>query len=290
MIADRDPLYLPDGNPSVEPVTLDNVGQLKLCKGSYYTPERLAAHIAEQPDLVWRVQGQHEYVIAGYWRHRVEIGQLLELTYGRHRDVLLSFILDVFRKKMARLVVVTLDDFSLYLAFYAKLGFQRLDEIIEMERIGVDNIPSTPSVAIRPFRQDDFADALTVDQAAFPWLWQNSMEEFRWYSSLEGVEVFVALDGEEKIVGYAGLTMRGRDGHLDRLAVLPSQQGSGYGAALVRYSIEHMLRTGVRRIALSTQTTNKTSQRLYRWFGFRPTFRAQKIYGLWLDGGNQIVG
>jgi ribosomal protein S18 acetylase RimI-like enzyme len=274
----------------VEPVTLDNIGQLKLCKGSYYTIEKLTEHIAGQPGLVWRVRGQHEYVIAGHWRHRTEIGQILELTYGRSRKLLLPHILDIFRRQNSKLVVASLDDFSLYLAFYAKFGFERLDEIIEMERIGIDDIPATRPADIRRFHQEDLDETVHADQGAFPWLWRNSVEEFSWYVGLEGVEVYVARDADEKIVGYSGFTSRGREGHLDRLAVLPDYQGSGYGAALVRFSVERMLQKGARRIALSTQTNNTKSQRLYRWFGFRPTFRAQKIYGLWLDGGKPLVG
>lgn len=278
-----------DRSRLVEPVTPENAGCLRLSRASYFTPQRLSLHVSEYPGLVWRIAGQNEYVIGGHWRHRAEVGHILEMTYGRSRDVLLPFIVDVFRDLGARLVVITLDDLSLYRAFHAKFGFEQIDEIIELERTSVGGLPSASPVAIRRMLPEDLPAVVAVDEATFPWLWRNSREEFGWYGSQWGVEIYVAADEDSSIVGYAGLTIRGRDGHLDRLAVAPSCQGLGYGAALLRFSVERMVRAGVLRLALSTQANNKVSQQLYRWFGFRPTFRSQKIYGLWLNGGESGV-
>ncbi len=278
----RREIDLPDRSHLIEEVTPESVGSLKLTRASYFTPQRLILHVSESPGFVWKIRGQNEYVIAGRWRHRDEIGHILEMTYGRHRDILLSFVLDVFRDRGTKLVVIPLDDLSLYRAFYAKFGFERLDEIIELERSNNKEIPPTVSLFINKMSPEDLPAVLAVDKASFPWLWRNSLEEFEWYGSQWGVETYVARD-DHGIIGYSGLTIRGLDGHLDRLAVLPSYQGQGYGSALLRYSIERMMQAGVRYIALSTQSSNKVSQQLYRLFGFRPTFRSQKIYGLWLD-------
>ncbi|MBI2955536.1 MAG: GNAT family N-acetyltransferase [Chloroflexi bacterium] len=285
----HDETSLNDRDHLLEQVTAQNVSQLRLGRASFFTPQRLVAHIAENPGLAWRMRDQNEYVIAGSWRHRADIGHILEMTYGRWREDLLVFILDAFRKQGAKLVVSVLDDYSLYLALYARFGFIRLDEIIELEQLRPPNLPSAPPVTIRKMLPADQPAVLAVDEAAFPWLWRNSDEEFSWYGEQHGVEIYVADPDGLGVVGYAGLTIKGREGHLDRLAVAPGQQGLGFGAALLRFSVQRVAQAGVHRMALSTQSGNLRSQRLYRWFGFKPTFRTQKIYGFWLDGGESSV-
>ena len=59
--------------------------------------------------------------------------------------------------------------------------------------------------------------------------------------------------------------------HLDRIAVRPDLQGSGYGAATLAFTVETLFHRGSRRVGLSTQATNHRSRRLYERFGFRRT-------------------
>ncbi|MCL5265320.1 MAG: GNAT family N-acetyltransferase [Chloroflexi bacterium] len=276
-------------NELVEPVTQQNASHLRLCTSSRFTSQMLVRHIAENPDLAWKVRGENEYIVGGFWRHRAEIGHIVEMTLGRRADVLLSRLLDVFRDLGTKLVVVTLEDFSPDSASYRRLGLSQLDEIVEFERTGCNNLPPAAKIDIRGFAPQDFSAVLDVDHAAFPWLWRNSDDELRWYSNHGGVEIYVA-DGGSAIFGYAGLTINGKEGHLDRLAVVPDLQGKGLGAALLRFSIEQMARLGVRHVGLSTQHNNQRSQRLYRVFGFRPRLRSHKIYGLWLGGEEEAGG
>jgi ribosomal-protein-alanine N-acetyltransferase len=122
---------------------------------------------------------------------------------------------------------------------------------------------------------------MEVDHAAFPWLWWNSQEEFDWYLGVPGVEAYVLLEGE-RVVAYAGLTISGRQGHLDRLAVHPDVQTRGYGRALVLFVLQRMAARRVERVALTTQVDNYKSAGLYTALGFVRTAIRYPIYGVWL--------
>jgi ribosomal protein S18 acetylase RimI-like enzyme len=112
------------------------------------------------------------------------------------------------------------------------------------------------------------ADLVRIDHAAFPWLWWNSPEEFVAYGGTPGVQLFVGrLAG--RVVAYVGLTHYLGWGHLDRIAVEPAAQGQGLGGQALAFAIGVLLRSGARRVGLSTQRRNVRSQRLYERFGFR---------------------
>lgn len=267
----------------MHPLVVDRLPRLRLARNSRFTTSTLEQHVEENGNFCWVAAGTDEYVVGGRWRRRADIGHVIEMTQGRHRDALLERLTASFRRIGMTLVVVACDDFSLYVSFYSKQGFEKLDEIIELERYpGATSEPAN-GVRVRPYAHEDLAEAIETDRLAFPWLWQNNEAEFRWYLSMPGVEMYVAESQEGKIVGYAGLTINGSHGHLDRLAVHPDWQKKGYGTALLRATIERMERQRTKRITLSTQAHNVRSQSLYRKFGFHHTFRSQTIYGLRLD-------
>jgi len=266
----------------VVPLTVDCVSKLRLMRYSRFDTLMLRAHVAENGEFCWRIDGSNEYAIGGPWRRRRDIAHLIEITQGPNRDILLSHLLATFKRAGFQIAVVACDDSDLCTASYAKQGFHVLDQIVELERYSSGASSGTSNGTIRPCTRRDFPEVMRVDAQAFPWLWQNSREEFEWYSSLPEVEVYVVDNGQE-VVGYAGMTVYGLNGHLDRLAVAPAKQRQGYGFALLSYVIERMEHLQVKRIGLSTQTHNTKSLSLYHKLGFRNTPRTQAICGLWLD-------
>lgn len=267
----------------VIPLTVDRVSKLRLIRGSRFVTSSLREHVAECGELCWQIAGTNEYIIGSQWRKRADIGHVVEMSQGPNRKTLLDRLLASFKKSGTELVVLACDDVSLYVSFYAKVGFQKLDEIIELERFSTRSLPEVEDVTIRGYNPADLARVIEVDVQSFPWLWQNSRAEFEWYSGLPGVELYVAENDDRLIVGYAGMTIHGPNGHLDRLAVDPAYQGGGYGAALLSFAVRYMQQRRVRLITLSTQVHNTKSQSLYRKFDFHHTFRSQIIYGLRLD-------
>jgi ribosomal protein S18 acetylase RimI-like enzyme len=96
--------------------------------------------------------------------------------------------------------------------------------------------------------------------------------------SMPEVYVFLAKLANEPI-GYASFTMYSGWAHLDRLAVVQSVQGRGYGAAQLAHALGTMIGLCARSVSLSTQEHNTQSQRLYSRFGFRVGRDAMGLYG-----------
>ena len=173
-------------------------------------------------------------------------------------------------------------------AFYADEGFRTVERIVEYERRGCWLENPSPPMPTRLAGPEDVGAILSIERESFPWLWWNSEAELRHYQQLPGVEIYLSLEAGRP-VGYAGITVRGSAGHLDRLAVRQAFQRRGHGAALLTLTLERMGSLGVRRVTLSTQEDNYKSQALYERYGFRQGRWAYDIRGLWLREPEEAV-
>lgn len=252
---------------------------------------RLGEYLTRTPDLSWCAPGR-EYVIGGQWRRRADIACLIEMNAEIHRHALLDRFLERAAAGGARLAVLNFDEMQRASAFYRQAGFDVIDEIVRYERLGLAPPRDAPVVATRDFAPSSaaFEALLAIDHAAFPRLWWNADDEFRWYAGRRSSDLLFAFDGDRP-VGYAGFTLFHDDGHLDRLAVLPEVMGRGFGAGLLREVFRRLYRAGARRIALTTQAENERAQRLYHWFGFHRTSLRYRFYGRPLaEGGLDRLG
>jgi len=172
-------------------------------------------------------------------------------------------------------------------SFYDRIGLELLEVVISYElpaRPGLNDCP--PGIVISrvgALSESELDSLTTVDWNSFPWLWRNSVEEFKEYYSQAGVELFV-MRAEGRPMGYLGLTVFPGWGHIDRLAVVRSEQGKGFGRLLTEFAINHLVSLGALRIGLSTQQRNERSQALYSRLGFRRQVAGDyRIYGraLW---------
>ena len=115
-------------------------------------------------------------------------------------------------------------------ARYERAGLEMLEEVITYE-LGTAREPWSGSEHIRLVRvqaNDEAAiDLVTsIDLESFPWLWRNNRAEFDVYLQSPGAEVWlVEADGEP--VAYLGVTLFPDWGHLDRIAVVPSDKAGG---------------------------------------------------------------
>ena len=143
---------------------------------------------------------------------------------------------------------------------------------------------------VETFREDNalLLQLLALDNAAFPWLWRNSLDEFWEYLDTPGVQV-LAIHDRDQIVAYIGVTEFEGWGHIDRVAVQPDRQGEGFGQIAVTLGLDALREGGARRVGLSTQRSNVRSQRLYERLGFQRTPELDyHIYGA-LAGASAIT-
>lgn len=274
------------GAGSVEVLTPAVVSRLRLGWRNRHDAPEIVRVVRDYPDRsVWD-PASGEFVLVGPWRHRDEIAVVQELAAVRNVDPLIAGLVDrCGRAGAALLVMIELDE-RRRPAFYERLGFQPLEEVVTYELNDPERDVSAGAplrfVPVRAADEGRIAEATRIDHAAFPWLWQNSEREFAAYIGTSGVDVFLGLrDGVP--VSYVGVTSYPGWGHLDRIAVDPVAQGGGIGRSSLAFAVAHLARCGAGRVGLSTQRDNHRSQRLYERFGFRLTGdNNYRLYGRWL--------
>ncbi len=233
---------------------------------------------------VW-VPATLEYALIGSWRNRSEIASVEDLVAVRHLEPLLHAAVERCADHGNDLLLAIELDSPRSPSRFERAGFEMLEEVITYEAdIGRDPWSASSQLRPVPVKADDTrqVDLVTgMDQAAFPWLWRNSREEFDVYLRTPGVEVsLIEANGEP--VAYFGVTLFSGWGHLDRIAVVPDQQGRGYGLEALGLAVDAMRQRGARRVGLSTQRTNFRSQRLYERFGFHRTSENDyRLFGAW---------
>jgi len=237
---------------------------------------------------VW-VPATLEYALIGPWRNRLEIASIEELVAVRHLEELLRAAVERCADQGDELILTVEFDARRSPARYERAGLEMLEEVITYE-LGSVREPWSGSDHISLVRvqaNDEVAiDLVTrIDQASFPWLWRNNRAEFDVYLDTPGVEVWL-VEADDDPVAYFGVTLFPDWGHLDRIAVVPEQQGRGFGLETLGLAVDTMRTRGARRIGLSTQRSNRRSQRLYERFGFQRTPAYDyRLFGAWCRPG-----
>lgn len=275
------------GSADEAPLLLEprDVHRLSLGWSSAFTTRELEQHLLTYPGRSWWIPSTNDYLIGGPWRHRDEIAVIQELNGRLRSEDLVAAMVQGCRERGLRLVVMLDQHEGRRDSFYSRIGFEMLQHIIiyELPRIP-RGIPEARKLRYVPLTPAVQADLLHVDHAAFPWLWWNSSAEFSAYASLYGVEIYLAYEEDGTPVAYVGLTSYRGWGHLDRIAVLPTRQGAGYGLDALHFAISRLGDLGARRVGLSTQADNIRSQYLYERYGFRRAGGSDyTIYGSWLN-------
>lgn len=267
------------------PLEPRDVHRLSLGWSSAFTTRELEQHLLAYPGRSWWIPSSSDYLIGSPWRHRDEIAVIQELNGRLRSEELVAAMVQGCRERGLRLVVM-LDQYEGRRdSFYSRIGFEMLQHIIiyELPRIP-RGIPEARKLRYVPLTPAVQADLLHVDHAAFPWLWWNSSAEFSAYAALYGVEIYIAYEPDGTPVAYVGLTSYRGWGHLDRIAVLPTRQGTGYGLDALHFAVSRLGDLGARRVGLSTQADNIRSQHLYERYGFRRAGGSDyTIYGTWLN-------
>ncbi len=122
------------------------------------------------------------------------------------------------------------------------------------------------SVRLRPFRPEDAAAVVEVENPCFEQLWRYDAAGF--VEVAETYPYFVVAEDEQGIAGYQFNAVDDTTGYLVRIAVHPRAQGTGVATRLMAEAVRYFQRHKVWRIVLNTHETNTRAQALYERFGF----------------------
>jgi GNAT superfamily N-acetyltransferase len=143
-------------------------------------------------------------------------------------------------------------------------GFVPLDRIVHLIR----EVAPAPEFKLPDFKicsvhRHDLSIIETIDNAAFPPLWQMALADFR--ETMHYATSFTMAVVEKHVVGYQLSTSYTDAIHLARLATWPSAQKRGIGRALVEHLIHQFPR---RPITVNTQASNLAARHIYENLGF----------------------
>jgi ribosomal-protein-alanine N-acetyltransferase len=147
-------------------------------------------------------------------------------------------------------------------------GFTRETSVITLHRIeGAIPPPPDPPLCIRPVGPDDDLEPVArVDAASFSPIWQYSAETLE--VARRQAAIFSRLENDGRLLGYQLSTQYNASAHLARLAILPDEQGKGYGGLLVGDMLRFFASRRISLVTVNTQENNHRSQMLYSRLGF----------------------
>lgn len=274
------------GSPAdhgIETLRAEQVHNLRLDWRSRVSESEAEETVRRYPGRSAWIPETGEHALVAPWRHREEIAQVTQLSAVRHPEALLQDVTERSFSLGAEAIVLLEFDEVRHPAFYVRAGIDLIEEVITYD-LPVTAFPEPRQQRLQiervsPADPDALTALLRIDHGAFPWLWRNNEAEFRTYGDLPGVGLLLAWHAGEPI-GYAGVTGFQGWGHIDRLAVAPAWQRSGFGRDLLEETVRSLAAQGARRVGLSTQRANTRSQRLYEAFGFRRTMEHDyRLYG-----------
>lgn len=102
------------------------------------------------------------------------------------------------------------------------------------------------------FQTDDLTHPHALRREVF--MGEQGITEAEEMDDLDGQAIHILATVDEVPVGTARLLTSGATGKIGRICVAKSQRGTGLGAALVQYGIDHFrAEAGITRIALGAQ-------------------------------------
>lgn len=126
---------------------------------------------------------------------------------------------------------------------------------------------------------NDINGIKAVENRCFSTPWSENMI----ISSIENGCIMVVVEIDNKVVGYAGLYP---SGDITNVAVIPNEQGKGYGTELVKELIKVAKINDIEKLFLEVRVSNIKAIKLYEKCGFEKISVRKKYYK---DGEDALI-
>jgi [ribosomal protein S18]-alanine N-acetyltransferase len=131
-------------------------------------------------------------------------------------------------------------------------------------------------VIIAPMRTKDLKGVLRIEEAVFPQPWSHRL--FADELSQRTSRAYRAAWVGRTIVGFAGQMFIDDESHVNNIAVDPSWQGRGLGAAILADLVRAALARNARHLTLEVRVGNDAAIALYQRFGMAPVGVRRNYY------------
>lgn len=128
---------------------------------------------------------------------------------------------------------------------------------------------------IRPFQPEDVPFIIKIEETVFPHPW--SADSFLTLSKDPHFWLVVACE-EGMPVGYFVAQVVPPEAELHNIAVEPSRQRKGVGAALFKHFIDKLRNISINNVFLLVRSSNNTAIQFYQRFGFSFLDRRKNYY------------
>ena len=109
---------------------------------------------------------------------------------------------------------------------------------------------------------------LGIDQQSFGTAWAMDADTFAEARAATGRARIVVSEVERRTVGFVLAGATGRDGYIQRLAVLPDARRAGHAARLLDHAHDWLRRAGCSVAYVNTERTNDAAMTLYLRAGY----------------------
>jgi len=133
-------------------------------------------------------------------------------------------------------------------------------------REGMEPLTAAAAPAVRPMRSGDVERVVSIESASFSSAWQPST--FASLLDRPGVEMWVLEHPTAGVVGYSVLWCTLDQGELANIALAEGHRGKGWGALLLRSTLDVGRAQGVVSVFLEVRASNEVAIGLYERFGF----------------------
>jgi ribosomal-protein-alanine N-acetyltransferase len=131
-------------------------------------------------------------------------------------------------------------------------------------------------VIVAPMRTKDLKGVLRIEEAVFPQPWSHRL--FVDELSQRTSRAYRAAWVGRTIVGFAGQMFIDDESHVNNIAVDPSWQGRGLGAAILADLVRTALARSARHLTLEVRVGNNAAIALYQRFGMAPVGVRRNYY------------
>jgi ribosomal-protein-alanine N-acetyltransferase len=199
--------------------------------------------------------------------HRAYFNQLINVSITEHRS----------KGTQALFSTATTEWFTDLLQ---STGFRFDTQVITLATLIDHSATPDLSLTIRAMEMTDLEGVLALDRLAFSPEWrldQASLEHAFSHSAIATVGV-----DSNQVIAYSVTNAIFDSGHLNRLAVHPTQWGRGLGEQMLKDLNMRCSEQGITHLTVNTQANNQRSIALYQRAGFRQSGEAMPIYRLGL--------
>ncbi len=131
-----------------------------------------------------------------------------------------------------------------------------------------------PPVYIRTMTHEDLSQVSDIERRSYDYPWSHGV--FR--DCLLACYQCVVLEREERIAGYAILSVADAEAHILNLCVDPVNRAHGYGEQLLDEILGRARDAEVEEILLEVRPSNKTAIALYKKKGFHQVSNRTEYY------------